>query len=155
MRILRATNRNIEYFCAPKHIFTILYEDLYIKNVARLSCEMAQNAPGAQNAPNTHVWDSARIPEEQEKEQKEEQYSSIRTIDNLPSYLVAAHNYKLLHIFTITMVTALQTRYYLFHVQCIIPVPDLSVSVSPTTPTLQFPSPISPTERGKGRPFSD
>ena len=55
MRILRATNRNIEYFCAPKHIFAILYEDLYIKNVARLSCEMAQNAPGAQNAPNAHV----------------------------------------------------------------------------------------------------
>jgi len=52
---LRATNGNIEYFCAPKHIFAILYEDLYIKNIARLSCEMAQNAPGAQNAPNAHV----------------------------------------------------------------------------------------------------
>ena len=52
---MRATNRNIEYFCAPKHIFAISYEDLYIKNIARLSCEMAQNAPGAQNAPNAHV----------------------------------------------------------------------------------------------------
>ena len=55
MRILRATNRNIEYLCMPEHIFAILYEDLYIKNVACLSCEMAENAPGPQNAPNAHV----------------------------------------------------------------------------------------------------
>ena len=49
---------------------------------------------------NSQIWilfqilwteqDGARIPEEQEDE---EQYSSIRTFDNLPSYQVPTHNY--------------------------------------------------------------